>query len=130
MTPPRLSGLGPGYPVIFDHVVTNIGDAYNNKTGIFTAPISGVYVFNMALMVEPSQDQYLEFVKDGQHVMFNYGHAIGAAQYVSSSRTTTLDVVRGEEVWIRTRNLAHHGTGIVHGNGFSTFSGWLLAITE
>ncbi|XP_056013673.1 uncharacterized protein LOC125673900 [Ostrea edulis] len=34
-----------GQPLIFDSVETNFGNGYDNTTGIFTAPTSGLYVF-------------------------------------------------------------------------------------
>ena len=43
-----------GYRIVYDHVITNEGDAYNNVQGTFTAPIDGVYNFNV---IASSQDK-------------------------------------------------------------------------
>ena len=37
--------IGPHHTIIFDHIETNIGNGYNGHTGVFIAPINGVYVF-------------------------------------------------------------------------------------
>ena len=122
-----MSNLGAGQTIVFDKVITNFGDAYDKITGIFTAPKKGIYIFDMALMVDPGQHQYLDFVKDGQQIMCNYGKAVGLSVVISSSRTTTVELEKGNRVWIRTHNAATHGSGSVHGYTFSTFSGWLYA---
>ncbi|XP_052809400.1 complement C1q tumor necrosis factor-related protein 3-like [Mya arenaria] len=127
---PYLDLLGAGQTVIFDHVITNVGNAFKNATSEFRAPVTGVYVFNFALMMDPGMNKYIELVKDGQHIMWNYGHAPGSTHYISASRTATVLLRMGEEVWVRTQNRATHGNGRIHGNGFTTFSGWLVALTE
>lgn len=38
--------------VIFDHVETNIGQAYNQHSGVFTVPISGVYIFSYTVFTD------------------------------------------------------------------------------
>ena len=130
VSPPTLTNLGAGQTIIFDKVITNIGNAYDNITGVFTAPVKGVYIFDMALMTDPGDHQYLELVQNGQNILFNYGHALGGNHLVSSTRTVSVELSKGTKVWIRTQNTPTHGTGKVHGYSFSTFSGWLYTTLE
>ena len=45
----RISVSG-GQKIVFTNVITNVGDAYNNVTGIFTAPRNGTYMFTLTTM--------------------------------------------------------------------------------
>ena len=38
--------------VMFDHIVTNVGNAYDRETGRFTAPADGVYQFNVVISAQ------------------------------------------------------------------------------
>jgi hypothetical protein len=38
-----------GHTVVFDHVITNIGKAYNPHTGHFTVPYDGLYFFTVSV---------------------------------------------------------------------------------
>ena len=125
-----VENLGAGQTITFDKIITNIGGAYHNSTGIFTAPVSGVYVFNMALYVNAGDNEYLCLVKRGVQLLCNYGHATGSTHAISTSRTITLALNKGDEVWVRTPPVSYHGSGRIHGYGYTTFSGWLLAYTE
>ncbi|WAR13593.1 EMIL1-like protein [Mya arenaria] len=37
-------------PITFDRVFTNEGEGYDEKTGIFTAPVGGLYVFSATIL--------------------------------------------------------------------------------
>lgn len=43
------TGDGTNYFIIFDSVLSNIGSNYDNTTGIFTAPATGTYQFNVTI---------------------------------------------------------------------------------
>ena len=130
LTPSDLTGLGSGQAIRYDYVITNVGNAYHSTTGIFTAPVSGVYVFNYAILISPDESEFVELVVNGHAMMNNYGHATGSTHYVSASRTATLDLTTGDEVWVQTLGSSIHGTGAIHGHGFTTFSGWLHSLRE
>jgi len=63
--PPRVAffvglsdNLGPvsdHSDVVFDRVVTNIGNAYNKDTGRFTAPVNATYQFNVVISAQGKQ---------------------------------------------------------------------------
>ena len=41
--------------VVFDRIVTNVGSAYDAKTGYFTAPINGTYQFTVIVSAQGRQ---------------------------------------------------------------------------
>ena len=41
--------------VVFDRIVTNVGNAYNPETGKFVAPADGVYQFNVVISAQGRQ---------------------------------------------------------------------------
>ncbi|KAK3583649.1 hypothetical protein CHS0354_021386 [Potamilus streckersoni] len=117
---PDLVNLGIHQTIVFDKIVTNIGGGYHHSTGIFIAPISGVYVFHVTAMSTPGKNQFLMLTKDGAGIQLLYTEAI--TNYESASITVPLELGKGSEVWVQTET----GMGTIHGYTQTIFTGFLL----
>ena len=62
-----------GQTVVFDHVITNIGNAYNHHTGHFTAPYDGLYFFTVSLLKRYSVNLTLTMLINSRTI--SRGHA-------------------------------------------------------
>ncbi|XP_056016796.1 complement C1q-like protein 4 [Ostrea edulis] len=51
---------------VFDNVVTNVGNAYNPKTGQFTTPRKGVYLFNWYTLSNPGKTSHAGLYVNGK----------------------------------------------------------------
>ncbi|KAK3576842.1 hypothetical protein CHS0354_002636 [Potamilus streckersoni] len=118
-----LTDLGMNQIIQFNNVVTNIGEGYYPNLGIFIAPVKGLYVFHVRVMVASGMRQYLAIVKDGVWTQPLYPTALGDQHPNIDSVTIVLQVNKDSAVWVR----AESGSGYLHGNKFSIFSGWLLS---
>uniref|UniRef100_A0A8C1LD78 C1q domain-containing protein n=1 Tax=Cyprinus carpio TaxID=7962 RepID=A0A8C1LD78_CYPCA len=123
---PGSGNIGPFTTEItltYRNVFTNIGNAYNPITGIFTAPLKGAYMFNFSIYGHgsPSTASTVYIVKNGEKVVIAHGHQ---DQYVvNSSKGVVLILEVGDVVYLRLCS----GRWIYDDqNKHSTFSGYLL----
>lgn len=119
-----VTGLGVGQAILFDHILTNVGGGYHSSHGNFVAPTDGVYVFSLTAAAVTGTAEFLNIVKDGSDVAAIYVDS----QYglTTSSAVLTLQLATGNEVWVKTASVSHHGRGELHAL-YTSFSGWLLA---
>uniref|UniRef100_A0A671MM30 Cerebellin 11 n=1 Tax=Sinocyclocheilus anshuiensis TaxID=1608454 RepID=A0A671MM30_9TELE len=90
--------------LIFDKVLTNIGNAYDPITGVFTAPVKGVYYFRYSGSAFSSHDMGLSIFKGTTRFVSSYEYNSGERNdQMANGAVMELDV--GEEVhmrlWIR-----------------------------
>ncbi|ROL53956.1 Complement C1q tumor necrosis factor-related protein 3 [Anabarilius grahami] len=85
-------------PLTYKKVFTNIGNAYNPITGIFTAPVKGAYVFTFNVYAHGQSNAASAYLmKNGQHVTMAHAHQ--AQGTLNSSRRVVLVLEVGDVVY-------------------------------
>ena len=109
--------LGGGQTVIYDEVLTNDGKGYDDRTGVFTSPVAGTYMFVVdALSSQPLWLHiYLNKTKVASlHISKSHSNGV----YLQISRTVILKLRKRDHV-----KVVSAVKGSVHHNGYSGFSG-------
>ncbi|XP_046351688.2 complement C1q-like protein 4 [Haliotis rufescens] len=110
----------PKSPIKFDDVKNNIGGGYNQCSGVFRAPVSGMYMFTLALESESAGIADYRIMKQGQEM--NYLSI--AETYVKGTDTSIFHVNVGDDVSVDCA--VSNGSPTLRGGVFSFFSGYLL----
>lgn len=107
--------------LVYKHVVSNIGNAYSPQTGIFTAPVRGVYHFEIFALSNGNSavDAYLK--KNGQGIFM--AHESQSSGHGTGGNAVTLLLERGDLVYV---TLPVNRQLYDNTNHHNTFSGHLL----
>lgn len=106
--------------VVYDKVFFNYGHAYNPRSGIFTAPSPGLYIFTWTSLVNPNTIFDAEILVNGKRKGLgncnnesNSGNA-----YENCANTVPLVLKAGDKVNLRTTT-----ANFLYGE-WSSFKGW------
>ncbi|XP_036383859.1 complement C1q-like protein 3 [Megalops cyprinoides] len=114
--------------LIYKDVVTNIGANYNPTTGMFTAPVKGVYFFSFTNFGYMSNGAHIgtTLYKNDEHIVSAFQYKTDNTEDVSSSAATLVLEV-GDQVYVR---LPSGFKVYDDAHDRCSFSGFLLFQTE
>ena len=121
---------GGGNTVVYGSTGHNVGNHYNTSNGRFTCPVSGRYLFNFAILMNPaSATSYsrILFAVNGSHST-QYGDTL--SQYNSSSTSSYYAISASVILSLSTNDyvtLENHGTDDTYGTAYGSFCGQLLS---
>lgn len=113
--------LGKGQTLKFDTVLTNNGNGYDDRTGVFTCPVVGIYMFVVDSLSYPGIWLFLKVNKETAaklHVSPHYNNK----PLVQISRTVIVTLKYGDHV--KVENIEKKG--YIHHDLYSGFSGFLM----
>ncbi|XP_024292153.1 complement C1q-like protein 2 [Oncorhynchus tshawytscha] len=110
--------------LVFQRVLSNVGNAYNPTTGIFTAPVRGLYHFTFTAFDWGWTTMTGASLRRNGQVMVSVYDEKERGSSESSSNSATFLLQVGEQVYVA---LWRHGYRISDNeNHYSSFNGFLL----
>lgn len=120
-----------GHQIVFDKVHLNKGNGYNNRHGIFLAPVNGTYHFTLEITYAPNPTHdhntgvYLK--KRSENIAYTY--SIGTWEnLIRRSTSAIVELVAGDDVYTVV-SVIGGGNNTLRGDSnkfFTTFSGFLI----
>ena len=118
-----------GDTLLFDTVYTNVGGAYNNVTGVFSCPSSGVYAFHVTVYsaVDASMNAAITHSRLGSLVNVYVSNVDATVTGNQSSNLVVIDCAAGDTVHVQA---ASDGDNLFVGFPFPSFSGYSVGVAS
>ena len=114
--------------VICDRELINYGGAYHNDTGVFVAPLSGIYLFTSSILDHWQKGNHGDVLIHGEIVKNNHTlvRVYARAEYGyrdQGANTVIVSANVGDQFWVRLADNDDLGLG---GALYTSFSGVML----
>ncbi|XP_062574642.1 uncharacterized protein LOC134236474 isoform X1 [Saccostrea cucullata] len=88
--------------LVFPSVITNEGNGYNPSNGIFTAHVSGTYVFFVNVQSYSTNDIYVDIVLNRSTKVRAMAYSAGNGDYNDAGpNLVVLTIQKGDAVWVK-----------------------------
>ncbi|XP_038066248.1 collagen alpha-1(X) chain-like [Patiria miniata] len=120
----RTTGLtgSEGDVIIFDNIMTNVGDGYDSQSGVFTCSVPGVYSFTISVNNNANR-AYVRLVKNVELIFSLYNSQTGA--FHQSSNSAAVSLATGDRVWLQFGDDSNRGI-YSNNNRYCYFTGFLI----
>ena len=122
--------------IVFNQVQTNVGSAYNNSNGRFTAPVAGTYFFTFHAITASSGTQQLAsgaaltgyFKKNGADAGFGkiYSQIESATSHANVSASMVITLAQNDYIQV---HIAGNYIYSSQGAHYNQFSGHLIGVS-
>ncbi|XP_067435930.1 complement C1q-like protein 4 [Thunnus thynnus] len=107
--------------LVYNEVITNIGDAYNSCSGIFSAPVAGLYYFTFFYHAGGEHPSKLFLMKNCKTIVMTHDHKSSYDTADNGGNAAFLQLKEGDQVFVRLVANTH-----VWGSCHTNFSGFLV----
>ncbi|XP_060606619.1 uncharacterized protein LOC132758929 [Ruditapes philippinarum] len=124
LTAATIPNIGLHQKIVYDSVNLNLGGGYHHFSGIFIAPVSGIYLFCTSILAEAHKNIDVGIIKNGNQLAGAYGESGDDTNYDQGAASVAVQLNVGDEVWVENRWPAD---AKIHGQGLHTsFTGVLV----
>lgn len=113
--------------MIYDHVIINIGGAFDQTSGKFTAPVSGTYMFSANIVCDQTSTIHASIFKNRSAVVNLLCDNSTGNTWNQGGGSAILKLSAGDFVWVG--KIWPNRAAKAYGNGMTSFSGYLLHAT-
>ncbi|XP_052078285.1 complement C1q-like protein 2 [Mytilus californianus] len=110
--------------VVYNTVITNLGNGYDSSTGIFKAPSNCVYIFSWTVLCQHGKSFRTYLALNGHLIARNFAGARNVADHASGSQNVVIEVKKDDEIFVRIQD-GYTGQ-FMYADSWSTFSGYKL----